>query len=266
MAGGTGTHARTGADLALSRLHDLLLLPLGVPPGTELVVVPAGLLNRVPWSPLHDGPVAVAPSAASWVRSLRPGTTPSGRVAVVAGPELPGAVDEARLVEAAHRRERQPVVLLLPPDSTVDRAIDLLGRSDLAHLACHGTLRADNPLFSSLLLSDGPLTVHELVSRSRAPRRVVLAACDSGVQRQYDGDEVLGLVSALMSRGAAAVVASVIPVPDGASVALMARLHQQLGTGRSMAAALSLARTGTAADQDVAGYLAWSGFVAFGAA
>ena len=35
----------------------------------------------------------------------------------------------------------------------------------LAHLACHGRLRADNPSFSALELVDGQLTVHELDRR-----------------------------------------------------------------------------------------------------
>ena len=57
--------------------------------------------------------------------------------------------------------------------------LELISGVDLAHLACHGLFRSDNPLFSSLLLSDGPLTLYEVLNSGGVPRRVVLAACES---------------------------------------------------------------------------------------
>ena len=53
----------------------------------------------------------------------------------------------------------------------------------LAHIAAHGNFRADNPLFSSLMLDDGPLIVHDLERLNRAPYWLVLSCCDSGVTR-----------------------------------------------------------------------------------
>jgi len=70
----------------------------------------------------------------------------------------------------------------------------------------------------------------------------VLAACDSGVSQVLPGDELLGLVSALLSVGTRAVVASVVPVPDVESTPLMVGLHEELGRGRSIAEALGAAR------------------------
>ncbi len=123
----------------------------------------------------------------------------AANVALVAGPGLPGAIEEvgslARLYPSA-----QPI---MPPDSTADAVAGALAGADLAHLACHGALRADNPMFSSLVLSDGPMTVQELYARGLAPRRLILASCESGSQASYAGDEVLGFVGALLARGAA---------------------------------------------------------------
>ena len=39
---------------------------------------------------------------------------------------------------------------------------------------------------------------------------MVLAACDSAVDAAYEGNEVLGFVSALMARGTSALVASIV--------------------------------------------------------
>ena len=95
-----------------------------------------------------------------------------------------------------------------------------------------------------MLLSDGPLTLYEVLTSGVVPRRVVLAACESGVEHSYAGGEVLGFVSALMARGTAGVVASTIPLPDGASVPLMTRLHRNVAAGDSLPHALWEARAG----------------------
>ncbi len=99
---------------------------------------------------------------------------------MVAGPGLPGALAE---VLEVHRARRE-AGLLLPPNSTVRATLNMISNVDLAHLACHGLLRSDNPLFSSLLLSDGPLTLYEVLNSGAVPRRVVLAACESGCGAQ----------------------------------------------------------------------------------
>ena len=121
---------------------------------------------------------------------------------------------------------------------------DALAGAGLAHLACHGRLRSDNPSFSALELADGQLTVHELDRRGIAPTRVVLAACDSAADMTYVGDELLGFVSALLARGTRGVLASMVAVGDTESVDLMEQLHCGLAGGRSMPDALHAARAG----------------------
>ena len=126
-------------------------------------------------------------------------------------------------------------------------------------------MRTDNPLFSSLLLADGPLTVHELAERGPAPHRIVLAACESGTEVGYEGNETLGFVSALLARGSAGLVASAIVVPDWDVVALMRALHSSVLGGASLADALFAAR----AELDVSdprSFASWCAFNAFGAA
>ena len=254
--------ARQRAEFALAALRRALVTPLVVEDGVPLVVVPSGPLHRVPWSGLHTGEICVVPSATFWARSRRTAPPVNGAgLALVAGPGLPGALAEVREVHRAHREAS----LLLPPDSTVRATLNMISHADLAHLACHGLLRSDNPLFSSLLLSDGPLTLYEVLNSGVVPRRVVLAACESGAEHRYAGGEVLGFVSALMARGTAGVVASTIPLPDGASVPLMTRLHRNVASGASLARALWEARADANLDH-AEDYAAWSGVTAYGAA
>lgn len=255
--------ARLSADHRVQKLKDLLVGPLRLGPDAELVVVPVGQLHSAPWSSLVDGPVSLAPSAYFWARSCEAaGRSRTGGTAVlVEGPHLPGAT-----AEVSRLRQLYPYATVVqPPTSTAQAVLQLLDGADLAHLACHGTQRSDNPMFSSLLMSDGPVTVQELASRGAAARRLVLASCQSGADVSYDGDEVLGFVSAVLARGTAGVVASVAAVPDVAAVDLMCGLHERLLKGRTLAHALYEAREGLNRD-DPQSFVNWCTFSAHGAA
>jgi CHAT domain-containing protein len=168
-------------------------------------------------------------------------------------------VAEVEALRELHRR----ATVLLPPASTVAATVDALGSADLVHFACHGRLRADNPLFSALDLVDGQLTVYELDRRGIAPSRVVLASCDSAADVSQAGGELLGFVSALLARGSAAVVGSVVAVSDAESAPLMRCLHERLGRGDAMAAALHAARA-TLDTADPLQFVNWCAFTAYG--
>jgi len=257
--------ARNGADVGLGRLAGMLLTPLGLPPDVGLVVVPVAGLHGFPWAALHYGPVSVAPSASSWARTMlarsRAPDAAGGHTVIVAGPDLPGAATEAKALRRFHDR----ATVLLPPESTVAAVAQALDGAALAHLACHGDLRSDNPMFSSLRMSDGPLTLHELDSRGVAPRRILLASCESGAQVSYAGDEVLGFVSALMARGTTGLIASSVAVSDVHSVELMTAVHEALGAGATMSGALHQARATVGGDSPRA-FATWCAFNAYGAA
>ena len=155
--------------------------------------------------------------------------------------------------------------MLLPPQSDVASVTAALGRASLAHLACHGTVRSDNPMFSSLLVSDDSLTVHELDRRGIAPHRMVLAACESSSDVVYPGNEALGFVSTLLALGTSGVVASSVVIPDWNVVAVMTVLHSSIARGNTLAVALHDARM-TIDRDDPAGFVSWCAFNAFGAA
>ena len=228
-----------------------------------LVIVPPAALHPVPWGllpALANRAVTVAPSALAWLhaRGIEP---PSDRtVAVVVGPGLKGA--EAEAVALADRYA-DAEILTAGVASAEKVLVSLEGRW-LAHIAAHGTFRPDNPLFSSLLMSDGPLTVHDLQRLSRAPYRLVLSCCDSGVTASAGADELLGLIAALGQLGTAAVLAPVVPVNDAATVQLSLALHERLAAGATAAEALRDARLSSG--DDPCSYATARAYVAFGAA
>lgn len=261
----TGAPVRP-ASLAMAReqvdrLRRLLIDPLGLEPDRELVVVPVDFLQGVPWSALVDVPVSLSPSGHFWATArLRPRPT-SQRTLLAAGPGLHGAHEEVRRLADLYDRSD----VLLPPESTVARVAASLEDATTAHFACHGVIRADNPMFSGLVLSDGHLTVQEMELRGLAPHRVVLAACDAAADVTYSGGELLGFVSALIARGTAGVLGSLRLVPDEATGSLMLRVHERLGRDATLAAALHGARGELDLD-DASDFVNWCGFAAYGAA
>jgi CHAT domain-containing protein len=165
-------------------------------------------------------------------------------VVLVGGPRL--TTGDA---EIQHLAARYPdAVVLAGGDATAERVLAAMDGAWLVHIAAHGTFRADSPLFSAIELDDGPLTVYDLERLKRAPYRVVLSSCSSAARAAVGADELLGLVSALISLGSAGVLASVVPVSDPATVPLMLALHDHLRTGPGLAEALMLARRAVSDD------------------
>jgi CHAT domain-containing protein len=80
--------------------------------------------------------------------------------------------------------------------------------ADVLHLACHGRFRADNPMFSSLQLADGWLTVRDAYSLSLRCELVTLSACETGVSALAPGDEWIGLTRSFFSAGTPSLLVS----------------------------------------------------------
>ena len=258
--------ARTQVATTAGRLQEFVLDPLAHRLADRpLVVVPTGSLRSMPWSLLPTcvgRAVTVAPSAALWLRAvgLPPEHPKAGRVVLVCGPRLDGAAAEIDQLSAAY----PDAVRLDGPAATVAATLAALDGADVAHVAAHGRLRGDNPLFSALELADGPLTVYDLERLTSAPRLVLLPACQSGEGSVLAGDEVMGLTSALFALGTRSAVATVIPVEDEATRPLMVALHDGLRQGLSAAQALAAAQF-EAADADHATLATAGGFVCYGA-
>ncbi|MFD1152563.1 CHAT domain-containing protein, partial [Saccharothrix hoggarensis] len=154
--------------------------------------------------------------------------------------------------------------VLVGAAATVDAVASAMDGAPLAHVAAHGSFRADNPLFSALELADGPLTVYDLERLRTPPARVVLSACDSGLSAVRPGDELMGFTAALLGLGTRTLVAPVIPVPADVTTPLMVDLHRRLDAGEPPAVALAGAQEAHREDGDAA-FAASAGFLCFGA-
>ena len=245
------------------RLQEVLLGPVAADLGDgPLVVVPPGRLHAVPWAllpALRDRVVSVAPSAAIWLRAKAIAAPPGRRVALVHGPGL--GTGGAEIPDLTRRYPGATV--LGDGSATADRVLAALDGAWLAHVAAHGTFRSDSPLFSALRLDDGPLTVHDFERLRRAPYRLILSSCESGVAKPVGADELLGLTTGLVPLGAAGILASVVQVNDVAAVPLMLALHDRLAAGVPLPEALLRARQ--QAGDDPVGIATAQSFVTLGA-
>jgi len=233
---------------AAGQLDELILGPLRRLIGDRpLVVVPTGALHSLPWPILptcRGRPLALAPSGLAWWRAHGAPATVDGQVLLVAADSPPHAAREVATIAA----ELPGATTLTGDEAQVGAVLAGLDGASVAHLAAHGEFRADNPLFSHLLLTDGPMTVYDLMRVRRLPPLVVLSACDTGLSTVHPGDELMGLASALLGLGTRTLVASVGPVDDAATRTLMVDLHRRLRAGTAPAEALAAAQSALAPD------------------
>jgi tetratricopeptide (TPR) repeat protein len=265
LATGRGSRAALGAAMSgaadsAAVLDACLLKPLRRRLGeAALVIAPTEALHAVPWSVLPTGrrvPIHVVRSGAAWLAASDHDqrVAPESAAVFVTGPDVlpaprPSAVESAAWATGPH--------------ATVAETLRLLDGADVAHIAAHGTFRADNPLLSSLRLADGDLTVYDLEGLRSPPRRVVLASCHSAAAQVLPGNQLLGVAHALLTLGSAGVVATTLPTPDAETAVLMSALHDGLAAGRPASEALFVARD--ALDlRSPSGYATGAGFDLYG--
>jgi tetratricopeptide (TPR) repeat protein len=249
--------SRTGGDLdstlailkaAGPQLQDALLGPAAqLLDDQPVVIVPPGKFHSIPWAlvpALGDRVFSVAPSAGAWMRAAAAPPPACRQVTLARGPGLVTDGAEVPLVAQLY----DDATVLSGEDATARRVLSALDGAWLAHIAAHGSFRADSPLFSSLRMHDGRLTVYDFEQLHRAPYRLILSSCDSGVMAPAGANELLGLVSSLLPLGTAGIIASVVPLNDAATVPLMVGLHRRLRMGHTLAEAMRDVRCGLSGD------------------
>lgn len=222
----------------LGGLFDELIQPVAARLDTErLVVVPHGFLHYLPFHALHRGGraliddhiVTYAPSATVFHLCCQR-SAPDGRQSLILG------VPDARMPHALEEVERLGHVLpgarvFLGADATRAQLIRHARRSRFVHIATHGSFRQDNPLFSSLTLADGPLTVIDVYDLELSADLVSLSGCGTGLNVLTGGDELLGLVRGWLHAGTRSVLVTLWDVNDQSTAEYMTLFYANLGSG-----------------------------------
>jgi CHAT domain-containing protein len=114
---------------------------------------------------------------------------------------------------------------------------------DILHLACHGYFDSQEALNSGIKLARGEkLTAKEIFGLEMNADLVTLSACESGINDNKPGDELIGLTRALIYAGTPSVMVSLWEAEQISTNLLMSRFYQKLKTGLNKVEALQQAQ------------------------
>ncbi len=232
--------------------------------GDTIWIVAHDVLHHLPLHALRiDGryliernPVCYTPSASimKFCRTNRKGKHESALILGDSRSNLPHAREEARAVARLFNTDPY-----LTERATKSLLVDALKNTsegfDLVHFACHGSFRFDQPLQSGIELASengdaddadtmnaSNLTAEEIFGLSIPADIVTVSSCESGVNVNRPGDELIGLTRAFIYAGAASVIVSLWQVADVSTRFLMERFYQELKRGTKKVEALQQAQ------------------------
>lgn len=251
-------NGRSSAPAAGAAIGELLIQPLGLQPGQRLIVIPYGPLHYLPFQALQvDGqylieqhPIATAPSLGIALQLMQRGRKIEPRLVAFGNPEvaprfaLPGSEAEVHALAGLFPQSQ----VYLRAQATKAQLKRSAAQARLLHVAAHAQADALDPLYSRILLAnaDGKfdfLEAREVFNLDLGNVALVtLSACESGLGRVADGDEVLGFTRAFLSAGADSMVVSLWPVSDEATKLLMGTLYGELAKGADLQAAMQHAQ------------------------
>lgn len=159
---------------------------------------------------------------------------------------LPGTAREAEaLDEILNDGSTEETVFLRGVEADEQAVRAALARTPrLVHFATHGLVDRQSELLAALALTpphdeplrsdnDGLLQLFEIYELDLDAELTVLAACESHAGRRVAGEGVFALSRGFLAAGAQRVVASLWPVDDASTAALMAGLYRRLAAARA---------------------------------
>lgn len=161
-----------------------------------------------------------------------------GKVLAIGNPDL--GSEALALPFAQKEAERIPWSFPNAQVVTGDRANESWlrensGEFEAIHLATHGEYDSSLPLLSSILLSgdesnDGRLTAQEIFSMNLNANFVALSACQSGLGKLSNGDDIIGLNRAFVYAGTRQLLSTLWRVDDVSTAVLIKHFYRNSST------------------------------------
>ncbi len=156
---------------------------------------------------------------------------------------LPGAIDEVNAIHSILGGDKY-----LDKNATEHNFKQIVDDYGLIHLALHGIIDDQNPMFSRLIfnnqdsIEDGYLHAYEVYNLPLKADLVVLSACNTGLGKIEKGEGVMSLSRAFAYAGTPMLVASLWKADDQATRKIMTSFYRQLAKKESVAEALRRAK------------------------
>jgi len=217
--------------------------------GKELLIIPHDVLHYLPFQSLlsaqgryliQDSPIYYLSSASLMQFTREKRRAGRDKVLVMGNPSLGDEAYNLRFAE----REAKEVARVYPKSevylkeqASKPKAISLSSKYDVLHFAVHAEFSEDDPLSSALLLAgegkeDGRLRVEEIFSLDLKADMVVLSACETGLGKLSNGDELIGLTRAFIYAGTPSVVTTLWKVNDRSSYEFMREFYSNLRSAK----------------------------------
>jgi len=230
-----GTSLLDATQLHLKDLYEELLVPVAkLLRGHRLIIVPHGVLHRLPFQALFDGhrylidsfSVSYAPSATIYSLCQNRPSKATGPAIVLGIPDeaAPLILNEAKAVAAAIPESE----LFLGKNATTNELKIKGARSRIIHIATHGHFRQDNPMFSGIRLGDSMLSLYDLYQLKLPAELITLSGCATGLNVVAAGDELLGLSRGLIYAGARSALLTLWDVQDRSTLEFMTSFYRHL--------------------------------------
>jgi CHAT domain-containing protein len=232
-------------DFYLQKLYQKLFSRLETSIGNRhLVIVPFGGLHYLPFHALFNGEsyviekreVSYAPSATvlQYCLGKERRNLQNALLIGFSDEKIPFVIEEVKNLEKVLTKN----LSLIDKKATFDNFKKNAENFDVIHLACHGQFRKDNPMFSSLRLADGFLTVRDICELKLNAELVVLSACETGLNKILAGEELLGLTRGFLSAGASSLILTLWTVNDRSAQELVINFYKNLQNGETISGSL----------------------------
>jgi CHAT domain-containing protein len=258
-----------------TELYDILIGPIEsfLEDSKTIFVVADKILNYLPYAALvspknryliEDYDLGVASSGSLFVNqsavAQRYSKTGDENLLVAGDPkfnrgtfaslrELPSSALECNEISRLYPNHQR----LVRDDATEENIKVAMESADVVHFAMHFVVNERSEMLSGFPLtpspssnaegSDGFLQSYEIYGlKLRRVRLAVLSACQTGIERQYQGEGAIGAARPFFVAGVPTVIASLWPVDSDASAELMVNFHKHRRESVSATRALKRAQ------------------------
>jgi len=246
-----GKNDKESLSVAAKELYEILITPLEtlLEKDKALCIIADKSLFRLPFSALvspktnsyliEDYAILSAPSATIFVEEtelakqkdgvqneaiLSIGNPAFSRAEYLKLEDLPSAKREAEEIASLYDLPR---IIFTDKNVVKEQVVNNLNNADVIHFAGHYFTNNTSPFFSKLLLADGDLSVEEIMQvKLSRPRLIILSACETGMERFYNGEGMIGAARAFLASNVPLVVGSQWSVESKATAELMIKFHR----------------------------------------